>query len=499
MTKSPPHLSWSAKAFAIASIAFSLIAIWMVVHAAIVGRESEDDLHYLYYSATKGVDSLKFQETGARIQEFLQNEAKDPFYSYRFNERQKIVDNYPFLSVVIREVRAIKLPEVINGDLSYPEALVSIFNISLHVTTTLTLLCFAACLALVRKSWLPWVSSGLVLILAMDWYFPWQPPIWILHVRPQTIAEVFERLVQTLALAFTAGGMASDFPRGHFLMLALPVFLLRWSLRYRSSYALAAITAMVHFGMGLLLMLCLVFTDLLVRRNLLRTPAVLALITGSFCLFATLMTLQLGFLPAWTPFATGAIVATLLWVLSGIRRPAALDALIERIAKNGPVFSDLLILYGIWLVLLPISVVMYFSTIPKPIWTWGELPGRYLLMMRGPLVIGGIILIIEKFPQMAEKWVKTVAVVSLTGSLVLVAHSINLPNTLAVTPLALPEQFAARERTALSAEAGNNHEYVEADVYFAVVRSLDLGKPFPNALLTYSPDACRRRYESCER
>jgi len=320
-----------------------------------------------------------------------------------------------------------------------------------------------------------------------------------LHVRPQSFSEVFERLIQTAILVFTAGGIGSDFPRGNFLILVLPVFLLRWSSCFRSAYALAAAAFLVHVSMGVLLMSCLVFADLLIRRSLLRSPIILAMIAGVFGVFAALFTNNLESLGAWFPLAVSATAAGLLWKLADMRRPAAMDAFVDKLAGYGPILSDLIVLYGIWLIVLPICVIMYFhGGPPKPVWTWGELPGRYLMMMRGPLLFGIIVLTVERFPQAAKSWTKMFAIVSLAGGLVLLVQSINLPNVREMTPPALPEQIAARELISRSAGAGQKHEYVEADVYFSAARALDLGIAFPNALLTYSPGACRRRDAICK-
>lgn len=487
------------------SLFLSLVILWMAVHSNIMGRKSEDDLNYLYYSSTASIDTAKFQEIGKRVSEFLNKDAKDSYYAYRFDERQRVVDNYPLLSFVVKLVRASVLPELAGGQKTYPSVLTQILNISLHTTIALTLLCFTACLPLVRREWLPGVALGLVVILAMDWYFPWQPPLWILHARPQGIAEVIERAIHVLLLVFSTAGIASDFPRGNFLVLIVPVFLLRWSSRYSSSYALAAIATVVHSAMGALLVMCLLATDLLLRREVLRSPAVLATIASvsglilSRSLIAKTLSIQTDLLTAGLALGAGVVIAALLWYISMARQPAFVDVLARRLARHGPILSDFMVIYGMWLVVLPISVFMYFHVgAPQNMWTWGELPGRFLLMMRGPLLVGTAILFVGILQRLGATWSCAVASVSLVAACGLLIPALNLPNVLATTPPALPKQFAAREQTALQAEQGKLFEYVEADVYFAAARSIDLGNPFPSGLLTYTSAACRRRYSSCE-
>lgn len=488
-----------------ASLFVSLVILWMAVHSSIMGRQSEDDLNYLYYSSTESIDTAKFQEIGKRVSEFLNKDAMNSYYAYRFDERQRVVDNYPLLSFVMRSVRASVLPELAGGQKTYPRILTQILNVSLHTTIALTLLCFAGYLPLVRREWLPSIALGLVLILAMDWYFPWQPPLWILHARPQGFAEVIERAIQVLLLVFSTAGIASDFPRGNFLVLIVPVFLLRWSSRYSASYALAAIATVVHSAMGALLIMCLLATDLILRREVLRSPFVLATIAAvsglifSRSLIAKILSIQTDLLSAGIALGAGVMAAALLRYISLVRSAASIDVLARRLARHGPILSDFMVIYGMWLVVLPVSVLMYFHVgAPQNMWTWGELPGRFLLMMRGPLIVGITVLFVGMLQRRGTIRLGAVALVALVAGLGLSLHALNLPNVFVTTPIKLPEQFAAREQTVLQAEQGRRFEYVEADVYFAAARSIDLGKSFPYGLLTYTPDACKRRQGSCE-
>ncbi len=508
-----PFSSLSITAATIAII-LSIASLWIAVHADVIVRPSEDDLGYLYYSSIRSVNTARYDELGQAVGRLLNSthyadhldEVQREYYAYRFDERQRLVDNYPLLSRIMQGVRLFTLERLASGTIVYPEALTRIINISLHATITLTVLVFGGALFFVRRDGVVSIALGMVTILAMDRFSPWQQPIWILHVRPHDIGEVVERVIQTVLLVFSASGMESSFPRGNFLILVLPVFLLRWSSCYSSSYVLVSIAGLVHSAMGSLLFMCLLASDLLLRREVLRSRVVLSALVFTFWLFFSRSLISKAFgIQASMPVLGLALVAGLALAMTinylvGAKFPVMLDVASSRIRSTGPVLSDLIVLYAMWVVLLPISISMYFllGGASHNLWTWRELPGRYLLLMRGPLIMGLLLSLVELLQRQHHMTIRVVAIISLLVSGGLFMHALNIPGALARTPLDLPRQFVAREQTSIRAEQGERFEYVEADIYFSAARAIDLDRPFPMQLLGYTAGACRRRQYACE-
>lgn len=251
--------------------------------------------------------------------------------------------------------------------------------------------------------------------------------------------------------------------------------------------------------------MCLLTSDLLLRRDVLRSRVVLAAIVFAFAVFFSRGLISKVFgIPGVLPvlglaFAVGLAAAAAIKYLSTAKFPTRVDIVSNHICSTGPVLSDLIMLYAMWMVLLPISVVMYFRVgAPNNLWTWGELPGRYLLMMRGPLVVGLVISLVELLQRRHRMALVVTAIASLFVSVGLLVHALNIPGALAATPPDLPGQFTAREQTVIRAEQGERFEYVEADIYFAAARAIDLNRPFPMQLLGYTAGACKRRYSACE-
>lgn len=500
-----PLLSITA---ASAAIILSIASLWIMVHAGIIGLHSEDDLHYLYYLSVRSADVAHHDEIGQLVSRFLHEQAHDPHYAYRFDARQRMTDNYLMMSQLMQGVRSFILDRLAPGSIVYPEVLTRIISLSLHATLTLTLLTFGASLFFVRRDWATGIAFGMVIILASDWLFPWQPPHWILHVRPHNIREVAERAIQTIFLAFTVSGMQSSFPRGNFLILVLPIFLLRWSSRYSFSYVLVAMAGFVHSAFGGLLFMCLLASDLLLRREILHHRVVLiatVVTVGLFSsrgLIAKIFGIQASLSVSALALVIGLLAATAIKYLSTVKLPAILDMVPDRIRSAGPILSDLIVSYAMWMVLVPISVFMYFSLggggAPSNVWTWGDLPGRYLEMMRGPLLVGGAISLVELVRCRHRIALAAVAIASLLVSGGLLVHALSIPGALALASPDLSRKILAREQTAIRAEQGERFEYVEADIYFSAARAIDLGRPFPLQLLGYSVGACSRRQSACE-
>ena len=283
------------------------------------------------------------------------------------------------------------------------------------------------------------------------------------------------------------------------------MFLLRWSNRYKAAYALAAISCLMHISMGALLLLCLLSIDFLMRPKTLQSPFVLAVISIAMALLGSLGILTDTNTLTSVPIilAIAAVVAGCLYIgAKYVQRltPAVISAkLLQPIERTGPIASDLIILYVLWAVLVPFSMVMYFIIgEPKNVWTWGDLPGRYLMTVRGPLIVGLSIGMLAYLNRKNILLVKGVTLAAAALSIGLFVHALNKPGVSQTFPAQLASDLLEREKTAIAAANGTSFEYVEADIYFSIPRAIDRDLAFPSGFLNFTPEACKRRYHACE-
>lgn len=496
---SPPSLA------AALSVCLFIVTLWTAVHAQIIGRKSEDDIQYLYYAATKIVDADRHAQIGQKISKFLNSDAERPYYPYRFDERQNVVGNYTLLSNIMILVRSSLQDRFSDGGTSYIQAIITIYNVSLHATLTLSLLILGATMYVVRREFLLGAALGLTALLLIDWFYPWGTSAYLLHYMPYNLTEFIERIFQTITLIFTVGGSDSPFPRGNFLILTIPVFLLRWSGRHGASYGLMVIVTVFHLSMGGLLLMSLLVTDMLLRRETLRSPVVLVMSAGALGWFLSsgLILKNAAIASSLPPIAV--TLALSLFILGAIRLLTTMksfslpEAVVQPIRNRGPIASDLVVLYAMWFMLVPVSLFMYFRIgNPWNLWTWGELPGRYLMMLRGPLTVGAAIYLVGRLQRLGRRSDLTIALVTLSVAGGLFLYALSKPNVFSFTMSRLSEGLQAREQTASRADRGERFEYVEADIYYSLARAIDLERPFPNALLNFTAGACYRRYARCE-
>lgn len=491
------------------SIALLLVIIFSSIHSSITSLTSEDDLHFAYYSATKIVETDRHDEMAQNISHFLKNDAHAPHDLFRFDERNRVAGNYPLLSHLMVWVRSSILKDAFELKASYPQYLSNIFNVSLHLNAILVFLIFLVPLFFVHRSFILGTAIGITVILLMSWFLPWKVPAWVLHVRPQNFSEVIERFFQTLNLIFTAGssagGLESIFPRGNFIALTAPIFLLRWSGRHSASYAMVVVSCLVHLSMGALLILSLLASDFILRRDILRSPAVLIMVSGIVGWFVSnaLFMNSLGIPASLPPSVVFLVAVSLSFVvfktIVKINLPYILNTVIARIQRTGPIASDLIALYAIWLAIVPIALIMYFSAgEARNPWTWGELPGRYLMIVNTPLIIGAAILIVNYISTFGKKVEPAVTFGTLLVVSGMFAYNLQKSNVLDISVKHLAAGIEVREQMVRTVENGNVSEYVEADIYYAVARAIDLKRPFPTGLLTYTPDACISRKSICQ-
>ncbi|HEY9080164.1 hypothetical protein [Magnetovibrio sp.] len=487
------------------TILLFIASMWIAVHAHIVSHHSEDDQQFLYYAASKLVNTEQHNAMVDTVSTFLKSEPDADFYSFRYDERQRVTGNYPLMSHTITLVRDALAADLTDQNGQYPYVLSSIYNIALHFNVTFIFLIFAIVLFAVRRDYLPAIAFGLMMILAIDWLLPWKVPSWILHVRPHNFTEVVERAFQAVSLIVTSGGMESFFPRGHFIVLTIPVFLLRWSDRYKTAYALAAFSCLVHISMGALLLVCLMSIDFLMRPKILKSPLILSIISIALAVMGSLGILTdtgtLTSIPIILAISAG--VAGCLYV--GARYIERLTPFIIRervllpLKGTGPIASDLIILYALWALLVPFAAAMYFIIgAPQNAWTWGELPGRYLMIVRGPLIVALAIGLFAYLDRKKPRWATGATFAGVALGVGLFVLALNKPGAFQTFPDQLAVGFAEREKTAIAASNGTPFEYVEADIYFSIARSIDLNLPLPMGLLNFTPEACHRRYHACE-
>jgi hypothetical protein len=209
-----------------------------------------------------------------------------------------------------------------------------------------------------------------------------------------------------IRLFFVTGPEPSIFgytPRSQFYLCAVAVFLLRWHGFRTAAYVLAILLALVHQSMAGLFLALLIALDLIARPQIfdrkITAIAVLGVVVmfGRETLFSTLglwpavggltiVALAIGAgvvahrygmrLPGWAPFDRR--------VLAPMRR---------RADRLGPIGSDLVIAFALWLLTLPLALIAVRLVDPASAYHfWGEIHPRVLMLLHPAAFVGIAIL-----------------------------------------------------------------------------------------------------------
>lgn len=469
-----------------------LISLFWVFHAQFNAyARAEDDQMSFYVNALALQHPSVYEADSARVMNFLGGAPRNAncnclWEQFRFKLRHDF-RNHDFLyHILLSKVNEWWAP--LRAETSYP-VFVSI------VILSASHLLYGAALACLAFIFLGWIRSDLVAALAvsiaamltLDLFSPIHPSFWILRVRPSDLSGVLESLKNAFFLLLSPSApLTGWFPRSAFALLLLGVFGLRWSGRPGMAYFVLALLTPLHEGSGILAFGALLLTDLLLRPSILRKPSVAAGVASNLAV-ALMPNALVGSITGIHPMlilallAGGLGVASITWAIW--RHMGWIRGLVLKLrslpARLGEVGAELALLAGLWFVITPLAMLMYIVVgQPEAIYTWGDLPARYLMLMRGPLFLGLAYLAIFRYrsPELVR------------GGIALAAGAICLAvawQTTAHFPdrLLLPASAQTLEDAVIRAPNVQPVPYDEATMYYAMAKSMESGSDFMEPLL----------------
>jgi len=275
-----------------------------------------------------------------------------------------------------------------------------------------------------------------------------------------------------------------DTPRNHFILLMLPLFLLRWRGHVFGSYLFLAGLAFIHQSHTGLVLGCLVAVDAVLRPWIFRsrTAVVMALVLVMFVgreSLGSVIGIARPIVIVSAALAALVIAACIYWGLRGrMGRAAALLARMrERVEARGPVFADLAMIGIILAVSFPVvAAINAVGTEAQSLYFWTQVHGRALGIFRPALMLGLGLFAVGRLDaargeQRATKLVYAFAALALVPSTVeALMHNHH--------PIARFEQ----EARLLDASVGPSIDWAvigkhsEAEIYYAIARTLDAGR-----------------------
>jgi hypothetical protein len=299
----------------------------------------------------------------------------------------------------------------------------------------------------------------------------------------ETVSQVFWRNFPGLLLNPQFGlSPFGDTPRGQFILLTVPLFLLRWRERFAASYLLLIAISFLHQSHAGLLLAGLVAVDLVLRPALFLTRAG-GLVAIAVALFVGRETLVAIIGIARPPLLLAALSAALLvatglyfslrprvgWIASRVR------AFRERLLRLGPVAAEGVIIIALLVLSFPLVAAINQDATPmQSIYLWTQVHGRSMAILRPALFLGLSWWLVHRVEgRQGLRRALTIAYVAAAAALV--------PSLLEAVghdrhPVARIER---QVRAVAAAHPGPIQwpalgDYTEAEVYYGLARELDL-------------------------
>lgn len=275
-----------------------------------------------------------------------------------------------------------------------------------------------------------------------------------------------------------------DTPRNHFILLMLPLFLLRWRGWITASYLFLAGLAFVHQSHTGLVLAFLVAIDALMRPAIFRTKAalvvalVLVMFVGRESLGGVIGVAR----PIVLTAAAAGVLSIAVCIYWGIRgRTAGLARILggirDRLAMRGDPFADLAIIAVILAATFPIvAAINAIGSEAQSLYFWTQVHGRSLGIFRPALVLALALLAVSRLQTSSGE--------RFTEGLVLMLAAAALVPSLFEASMHDRHPIARIEREARPLEAavgpaidwGAIGRLSEPEIYYAIARTLDTGR-----------------------
>jgi hypothetical protein len=456
-------------------------------HYTLTSRDRLDDDDLVFYYNALSLDyPARFDALNAQVSGYLSHAPLDPncnclWDKYRFDLREQFRNHYPLYHLAIAGVRDLLQPFTRQAGIDYATA----------IGTTMVVTYYISFLAIIAFIWLAifgFVRSELVVAFALavaamlliDEISPYRARFWELRVRPSGLEGGLEWLRSAISMFVSPSTTIVEwFPRPLSMLMTMAVFLLRWSGRPGTSYAVVAGVIVVHQGTGSLVLFTLLAIDALLYADRFRHIAsLLAIALACAAVLLPNGLLAEGTGVSWSIIPLAIIgIAAIVIVAALLERSssAPLAALQHRrtaLMKLGQIPADLAALAVLWFAWSILSLAMYLHIgKPNAVYTWGDLPARYLMTFRGPAFLGLFTMAVSRLADRMGGNVTAFGAVAACAAVLLLRP---VPADSAHALARLARSLAPLEQELRAAQDGlRQQRYDEALTYYAIAKSIE--------------------------
>jgi hypothetical protein len=480
-------MRWTARTALLALCAVHLLLGYS--HNFLVGPD--DDRLWLYSTGISLGRPTEIATLNERVQASLVHLERPASQRVRFSLRDAYERNYLGAAAVhgaAAAAAARRVPQMLASD--YPAFLARAMFGSFVAMYAVTCLILLVIIATVRDArWLIAAAVAIAAIGLLESLFDLAGDTWsglpTLLPDAQTQETYWQNLWPNLPALFLNPQIQlspfGDTPRNHFILLILPLFLLRWTGWISASYLFLALLGFLHQSQTGLVLAYLVTVDAVLRPSIFRSwPAVIIAVV--FVMFVGRESLG-SFIGAARPVvvttAAAAAVIVAVCLYWGLRERTAqlaapLSRLRERLLGRGVVFADLAMIGLILVVSFPIvAVINAMGTEAQSLYFWTQVHGRSLGIFRPALILGLTFFLVSRFElttpirQLAMRGLACAALALVPGLFEAARHDAH--------PIARIERQARELEHAIGAStdwetiAGRS----EPEIYYAIARALD--------------------------
>lgn len=385
----------------------------LLIDRGVAGTE-DNLLFYMMGLNLVAADQLETMANAAI--DYYSTRVDDPHVLLRLNFRKTYLNEFPLPGAVYLAVsRAFKGMLDLNQTL-YPLYLSQVVVFGLTAAMALSVVCVVLLVRLTRRPLHMWALAFTVLLYGLSEFLPVQQNSFATLLVHDGFGGVMAHLGQLLVRPGPQFSPLGFTPRGHFALLMIAVFALRWSNRYGVGYLLLMGLSFVHLSTSAVILLALLGVDLFLRPSVFRKPQTAAIVLLSLIVVMGRQTMWQLLGENWPLVLGGAGAFSLLmlavWGVPSLRRSLAstfcwLSPIRNWFFGSNKTAADLRVLtigWGITFLALFVVVVVFDPFDPlSRFYFWGRLHGRVAAVLWPSLIFGLIVLAGVRVARRREK------------------------------------------------------------------------------------------------
>jgi|GEM_PF-1456194 len=382
------------------TVALSIITTYNLFVTGLTG--SEDNLLF-YMMGLNLFHGPELWGMAEQAQTFYAQQGAEPHAQLRLEFRKTYLNEFPAPGAIYYGISRIFAAMFEPAPNLYPLYLTQVLTYGLFAATVLATTLAAGLLWMTGRTVLCWAFTLTVAAFAMTEYSPFIAQSFATILDNDSIAEIGSHIVNLLfrpSAQFSPLGFA---PRGHFAILTVVVFALRWIDKPVASYWLVVALTFVHLSTSGLLLVILVMLDVILRPERLKRPTILVPIVMAAALFGYRQSMWQLIGDAGEPIGIGlgvvALIGLFLSVADGARAGLArlfspIMRLRNKLLAIGPSSAEIILLVVGWSVTAAALYWVLRTYQPfeelQVFYFWGRVHGR-LMMVLWPTIVFGLI------------------------------------------------------------------------------------------------------------